>query len=259
MRRKAVKQSIYLRLLIFTLLCRCSFLSCITTENSASANALSGITILSVSPADFSLSPVIGKSGICFSWHQPFGVKDISVYGLHSAFPIKPLLIATGIDYLAHPDYRWQDEYLALSASFSAFSIGATQHLLYEKIEDQVWFTWKSDFAIAYKEKNFAGEIRCNDISSSNKALTLSAAVTAAENTTIASAYSFLPEEKDCYALASSFAVAKPILIQCSWQSAPARFGLGLKVLTGNWNLMYAVRTHTELGLTHLVDLGYAW
>jgi hypothetical protein len=259
MRRKAVKQSIYLRLLIFILLCGCSFLSCITTENSASANALSGITILSVSPADFSLSPVVGKSGICFSWHQPFGVKDISVYGFHSAFPLKPLIIATGIDYLAHPDYRLQDEYLALSASFSAFSIGATQHLLYEKIEDQVWFTWKSDFAIAYKEKNFAGEIRCNDLGSSHKALTLSAAITAAENTTFASAYSFKQEEKDSYALATSFAVAKPFLIQCSWQSVPARFGLGLKMLTGNWNLMYAVRTHTELGLTHLVDLGYAW
>jgi len=32
-----------------------------------------------------------------------------------------------------------------------------------------------------------------------------------------------------------------------------------LKVLIGKLNLMYAVRTHTELNLTHIVDLGSAW
>ena len=65
------KQYIHILSVTFILFCSNPFLFSVTTENSASANALSGITMLSASPADYTLSPVIGESGICFSWHQP--------------------------------------------------------------------------------------------------------------------------------------------------------------------------------------------
>ena len=256
---KTGKQYIYLLSVTFILFCSNPFLFSVTTENSASANALSGITMLSASPADYTLSPVIGESGICFSWHQPFSISDINVYGLHSAFPVKPLIVATGIDYLAHTDYSWLNEYLALSTSFSFFRIGATQHLIYEKIADQSWYTWDNDFALSFQNKRFGSEIRGNNIRTEERTFTLSANFNANENSSFATSYSFRPKEKDSYSLATSLAIAKPLIIQSSWQSEPARFGLGMKVLIGKVNLMYAVRTHTELDLTHIVDLGSAW
>lgn len=235
------------------------FLAAATMDNSASANALSGITILSTSPADYLISPLIGTTGICLSWQQPYGINNLNLYGLHSAFPIRPVILATGIAYLDHPDYRWQDEYLALSASFSGLRLGITQHLIYEKIEAESWLTWYNDFALAYQKKGWGAEIRGNNIQTEDFALTFSGSIPANETTLISPAYTFREKAKDSYCLATSFIIAKPLSLQCSWQNEPARFGLGMKVLIGNINVMYAVRTHTELGLTHIVDLGSAW
>ena len=259
MRCKTRKQYIHILSVTFLLFSLNPILFSLTTENSASANALSGMTILSASPADYTLSPLIGESGICLSWHQLYGISDINFYGLHSAFPVKPLILATGIDYLAHQDYRWQNEYLALSIKLSSFRLGATQHLIYEKIEDQSWYTWDNDFALSFQNIRLVSEIRCNNIRTEEKTFTLAAAFNANENSSFAASYSFRPKEKDSYSLATSLTIAKPLIIQSSWQNEPARFGLGLKVLIGKLNLMYAVRTHTELNLTHIVDLGSAW
>ena len=130
---------------------------------------------------------------------------------------------------------------------------------IYEKIADQSWYTWDNDFALSFQNKRFGSEIRCNNIRTEERTFTLSANFNANENSSFATSYSFRPKEKDSYSLATSLSIAKPLIIQSSWQSEPARFGLGLKVLIGKVNLMYAVRTHTELDLTHIVDLGSAW
>ena len=79
------------------------------------------------------------------------------------------------------------------------------------------------------------------------------------ESSSFSSTYSWRKNDRNNYCLATSFAIAKPLLLQCSWQNEPARFGVGMKVMLGKMSVMYAVRTHTELGLTHIVDLGSAW
>ncbi|HNV92418.1 MAG TPA: hypothetical protein PLN17_02645 [Candidatus Cloacimonas sp.] len=259
MRFKVGREYIVVITTMLILLCYSSYLISVTTENSASASALSGVTILSDSPADYILSPIIGSSGICLSWQQPYSIDEINIYGLHSAFKVKPIIVATGIAYLAHPDYRYQDEYLALSAEWSCFHFGLTQHLVYEKIEEQSWFTWDNDLALALQKNKIKTEIRCNHLRTEDIAVTLSAAVIANESSSFSSTYSWRKNDRNNYCLATSFAIAKPLLLQCSWQNEPARFGVGMKVMLGKMSVMYAVRTHTELGLTHIVDLGSAW
>ncbi len=258
MRLKAGKRHIFITAMLF-LLCCCPFLTAVTIENSASASALSGVTILSNSPADYLISPIIGSSGICLSWQQPYSINEINIYGLCSAFKVKPFTMATGIVYLAHPDYRYQDEYLALSTQLSCFHFGLTQHLVYEKIDEQSWYTWDNDFALAVQKNKVSTEIRCNHLRTDEMVVTFSAAVMANESSNFSSSYSWHKNENNNYCLATSFAIAKPLLLQCSWQNEPARFGIGMKVMLGKINVMYAVRTHTELGLTHIVDLGSAW
>ncbi|PKN72441.1 MAG: hypothetical protein CVU50_07680 [Candidatus Cloacimonetes bacterium HGW-Cloacimonetes-3] len=236
-----------------------SCLGAVVIEYSASANALSGITMLSQSVGDYALSPVVGITGVCSTWHQPFSNKETAIYGLHTAFPLSKFLVASGINYLNHPDYRWQDEYLSLCINHYGFALGATQHLVYEKISNDTWYNWNNDFALRYMGDTYGSEIRYIRAGTNDAAWTLSANNRLSPSTTVCSSYTWRTEGEDSYAVGSSIQIASPLLLQSSWQSEPARFGAGLKFIINRMELMYSVRTHAELSLSHSLDLGVAW
>jgi hypothetical protein len=233
--------------------------NCISTVSSASASALCGTTSLSRNPADYALSPLIGVSGFCATWQKPFSLADTNLYGLHSAFAKGVMQFATGLNYLGHPDYRWQDEYLGLSLNLYGLKIGATQHLIYEKIGQESWINWDNDYAIALQSETYGSEIRYNNSRSDAASLTLSATSELSSSYRICSAYTWRKHERGCYTLASVYQVAKPLQLQSSWQSEPGRFGFGFRIDLGKLNLNYAVQTHPELSLTHSLDIGSAW
>jgi len=235
------------------------FAVAITAEYSASANTLSGITMLSQSVSDFALSPVIGITGVCSTWHKPFSNPETSIYGIHSAFPTANFIIASGINYLNHSDYRWQDEYLSISIHHSGFALGATQHLVYEKIANDSWYNWNNDFALRYMGETYGSEVRYTSSGSEDAAWVLSAQNKLSPSTTVCSSYTWRKDGDDSYAAASSIQIASPLLLQTSWQSDPARFGMGLKFIINKLELMYGIRSHPELNLTHSIDLGYCW
>lgn len=231
----------------------------LTPLSSASASALNGIILLSDNPADFALSPLLGVSGFSASWQRPFGLSGTDLLGLHSAFGKGIINYATGLVYLANQNYRWQDEYLALGVNLGGLKAGATQHLIYEKIEKDSWFTWDNDFALAAESGDYATEIRYNNARSADATLTLSAASGLQKAASFCSAYTWKKGSRGSYSVASVFRVAEPLQLQCSWQSDPGRFGFGILVLVGRIKLNYAVQTHPELNLTHSLDLGSAW
>lgn len=228
------------------------------TEYSASANSLSGITLLSTTNADYILSPVMATTGFSSSYHKPFGDGDSSIYGLHTAFSNANFIIAGGLAYLSHPDYRWQDEYLCLSYNVGGFTLGATQHLMYEKIAENSWYNWDNDFGLAYRGDEVATELRYLRVRGDDAAFILSASRKIGVST-ICTSYTWRKSEANSYAVGTSTVLAAPLLLQSSWQSEPARFGLGLKFYIGGIDLMYGIRTHPELNLSHSLDLGYSW
>lgn len=242
------------------LLCLCvGVLHAKMSEVSASSNALSGITALSESVADYASSPIIGYTGLCSTWQKPFSQTELSIYGFHTAFRSGKCIIASGLNYMQHPDYRLQDEYLSLSVYHYGFALGASQHLLYDKIGAESNYDWTNDFALGYKGDDYGSEIRYQAEGSSDAAWTLSATHKLSSAAEVCSAYTWRKLNKDSYSVASSVRIASPLLLQTSWQSEPARFGAGLKFRVSGVELMYAVRTHAELDLTHSLDLGILW
>lgn len=237
----------------------CVTLAAVLTENSASANALSGITLLSESVSDFYLSPILGSTGICATWYKPFGNTDTAIYGLHSAFLMRNVIVATGINYLDHQDYRWQDEYLSLSLNYSSLALGASQHLVYEKIGEDSWYKWDNDYGAKISSKTAAAELRYLRARSDDASLVLSASTQLNTSSSVCSAYTWRKRDKGSYAFATSYQIASPLVLQSSWQSEPARFGMGLKVIMGKLALMYGIRSHPELSLTHCLDLEATW
>lgn len=241
------------------LVCLAPVLWALGGEYSASAAALSGVTMLSESVSDFSISPVITRCGFSASWQRPFGISDATTYGLHNAVPLAPFIMATGINYLSHPDYRWQDQYLSLELAGGGFALGATEHLIYEKIGDHSWYTWDNDLGLRWESGDYGTEIRYLHCRGADAALVLSALTDFGGGTTVCSSYTWRKDAEDSYAVATSCELVPGFLLQSSWQSEPARFGLGCKFRLDRWELMYSLRTHPELDLTHSVDLGVAW
>lgn len=248
-----------LYLLLFLLLLCLAPLQALPGEYSASANALNGITMLSQSVADHAISPIIFAGGFTFSRCSPFGLSETTYYGLHNALPLGVMQVATGINYLAHPDYRWQDQYLALQLGSPTFALGATQHLFYEKIGENSWYTWDNDLAISFLQKGYGTEIRWLHLRGEDSALVLSAQTEFSSASSLCSSYTWRKNEADAYSVASSYQIADVLLLQTSWQSEPARFGIGCKFLIGSFELMYSLRTHPELDLTHSIDIGSSW
>ena len=215
--------------------------------------------MLSTSVADYSLSPLINCGGVATSWHKPFNSSDVTIYGLHTAFPTGKFFIASGINYLDHPDYRWQDEYLGFSLNYPSLALGATQHLVYEKIGEESWFTWDNDYAVKIFNQRYGAELRYQRCRTSDAAWAVSAQSCLSPTAYVSSSYTWRKHDSGTYAVATSYQIVSSMLLQSSWQSTPARFGAGVKFTLGKLGLMYGIRSHPELALTHTIDLEVSW
>ena len=231
----------------------------VTPFVSASATALGEITQLSDSPADYALSPLIAETGCCVSYLKPFSLADTGVYGVHTAFAKNPFRFATGMLYLDHTGYRWQNGYLCLALASAGWKVGLTQHLVYERISQESWFTWDNDYALGYENKAYGMELRYNNAHSSDAAFSLTGSTRLDPSAKMASTLTWQNGEPLYYALASVYQIAKPLAFQTSYQSEPSRFGCGIKIAVEGYRLQYAVQTHPELSLSHAVDLGFSW
>ena len=243
---------------LFALLACC--LGGVAGEDTASANALSGITLLSTSVSDFSLSPTIPATGIAFSYHLPFSLAPASVYSLQTAQALGPLLANCGASFLGNEDYRWQSYQLGLALHYEELSLGGTGILLYEDFDGLAsYHSWTGNLALSYRGSDYGSEIKLLRLGQPDRELQLSASSRVVPGVMVASTYVFSGLQEDSYRFASSYEFGKLLQLQLSWQSAPARFGAGLKACIGSGELMYAVRTHLDLRLSHSLDLSCRW
>lgn len=230
------------------------------TEESASANALSGITFLSDNVADRYLSPIICSTGVDFSYHYPFGDTDAGVIGFHNAFRYGIVNTAVGFSLLSHPDYRWQDQYLSLNIGSPELALGYTQHLLFERIgEDDAYYTWSGDVGLGFQGDIYGTEIRYIRMGTSDAQLHLTASTRIAEDVMVATDYVYSKRYRDSIRCATSYDIAGVLRLSTSWQDEPPRFGFGIGLRLAHGNITYAVRSHPRLDLSHCFDIGFSW
>jgi len=235
-------------------------LNAIITLDTASTNALSGITILSNSIADFALSPNISNTGIAFSAHIPFGMTDCTVYCLNTATQFNPFILSTGIAHLDQGDYRNQDYFLGLAFHYKNLTLGYTEHLQYEKISTgNSYHTWLSNVALTYSCPEYGAEIKSLHLTSSDEEWHISAMVKIIDEVYGAGSYVYIPNYEDNYRIATSIKLNEPLSLLVSWQNTPSQFGMGIKLKIKRGELTYAIRTHSELNLSHSLDLGFNW
>jgi len=230
------------------------------SEETASANALSGVTALSFSPADRILSPLVLGSGTVFTYHLPFGDGDTQVWGFHNGSRLSIGHSGFGVSWLSHPDYLWRDHYLSYALGSGDFALGYTQHLLYESFSSgESYYTWSGDLGLGFYGGDYGSEVRWLRIGSEDAQWHFTAITYLSEYSSIATDYVYQEHGKDSVRAASSIGISDLFAIQTSWQSDPPRFGFGTRLKLSYGTFMYAVRTHPEMGLSHSVDVGFTW
>jgi hypothetical protein len=247
------------------LTCLCLWLSAasvsaVITEDSASASALSGVTLLSGSVSDFALSPTIPATGASFSYHLPFSMTRGGVYALNTASFAGPCILSGGAGFIEEENYRLQDFHLGAAYHYETLSAGYTQHLIYERIStNDSWFTWASDVALSYRGEDYGSEIKWLHIGQQDAQIHFTASRGVIDGVICSGTYVYAPHEDDRYVFATSCELGGLFTLQSSWQNDPARFGIGLKFIFRSGEIMYAVRTHPELSLSHSLDIGFRW
>lgn len=235
-------------------------LNAIITMDTASINALSGITIISNSVSDFALSPNISTTGIAFSAHIPFGMTDCAVYSLNTSTQFNHFILSTGIAHLDQSDYRNQDYFLGLAFHYQNLTLGYAEHLQYEKISTgNSYHTWLCNAAITYSCPEYGAEIKSLHLTSSDEEWHISAMVKIIDEVYGAGSYVYVPNYEDNYRIATSIKLNEPLSLLVSWQNTPSQLGMGIKLKIKRGELTYAIRTHPELNLSHSLDLGFNW
>ncbi|HOY84789.1 MAG TPA: hypothetical protein PLQ80_05800 [Candidatus Syntrophosphaera sp.] len=234
-------------------------LGALIPQNTASANALAGITLLSQSVADFQLSPALPFTGIAASGHLPFSAPEAGTFSLSAAHKLSFLVLNAGASHSGDADYSLQDFRLGLGINLGGLSAGYAQHLILESASTGSYQSWCGDAVLAYRSPGYGYEARLLRIGREDTELHLSVSTAIVQGIEAATSYVYTPAGPDGYRLATSIEVTDNLLLQSSWQSSPNRFGAGLRFQLKGWDLMYAVRTHPDLRLSHSLDLGYSW
>jgi hypothetical protein len=250
---------ILLLLLLMTVIGAVTYLDAVVIESTASLSGLNGITMLSSNPGDHAFSPLIGSRGISYSLCNNFSTALANVYGLGVSDRAGIFHLASGIRLQNAEDFRWQDQYasVAVMDPGNHVGIGATLHLDYLKAGNSPSaYNWSWDAACKADWGDYGMEFRLIRMDSEDRQLHITAVSRLYSDMAVATTYIWGKNGYASLRTASSYTITDDIVMQTSWQSNPSRFGAGLQIRFDNLNLGYAIRTHSELDLTHCFDLG---
>jgi hypothetical protein len=257
---KANWLSINVKYLAILLLLTCIPLTASVGEYSAMANALSGITLLSDSVADYAISPVMAQKGLSTFYNRPFNSSELTILGLHNAVGRKNIFVGVGTTYLHHEDYVKHEPYLNLNYRFHGLGIGATGHMMYDSVKGEDGeFDFAYDLGAAYIRGDYGLELKLLRGDSADEQLAFGMKAALSPEVTTALGYVKEKNHDDYFRFGIAAELHEYVSLYGSWQNEPNRFGMGVQLNLDSWSVMYSVRTHTALDPTHAISLDIYW
>ncbi len=235
-------------------------------DKSAIHNATSGIALIYDSPSATSINPALCNPGIETSATYLFGLKELPYYNLHSAYKIKSFGLYLGNFYLDHEFYKENILNFALNYQLSNLSCGLSLRYLSNKVENyhndsSIIF----DLGLTWKINNISSALAVKNISQSTfieeKLPTVYLYESCYQVTDKSKIAVGLEKEDDfnfCFKLAARYDIFKLMSILSSYQFNPDRIGVGMVFNVFKFSIVYSVRTHQYLDLSHYISVGYA-
>ena len=240
-------------------------------DKSAIHNATSGIALIYDSPSATSINPAFNPAlcnpGIETAATYLFDLKELPYYNLHSAFKIKSFGLYLGDHYLDHEFYKENILNFALNYRLSNLSCGLSLRYLSNKVEN--YHNDSSlifDLGLAWKINNISSAIAVRNITQATfieeKLPTVYLWESCYQVTDKSKIAVALEKEDDfsfCFKLAARYDIFKLMSILSSYQFNPDRIGVGMVFNVSGFSVVYSVRTHQSLDLTHYISVGYVF
>lgn len=225
--------------------------------------AASGLTALTDSPANASLNPASGETGISVSTSFLYSMQALNQYDLASLIDYGNLSFFTCWQTLNNQDYLRNDFSIGSRWNFETFRIGIGFKLLYDDIPDYGGFKEHIIYAgTRFKHKQFLFDLASSqNLTKKNSALQTSNQVDfsfsyqTGESYSLSSGFSAAEKQQVDVKFGCKYDIAESFAIIVSWSSEPGRFGFGTVFNMNNLALVYALQTHPELDWTHSVGL----
>jgi hypothetical protein len=229
-------------------------------EHTATANALNGITLLSDSVADYAISPTIGQTGVATFYNRPFNMSEIAILGFATAASRNRFIFAGGSTYLHHSDYSWHNPFLSGSYHYYGIALGVSGHMVYDSVKDEdSEYDFSYDLGAKYSHKDYAAELKYLRVGSADEQLVISMKASLSEGVYTATSYVYETGGKDYFRAGIQTEINQYLSVYGSWQNEPNRFGLGARLGIEPWSLMYSLRTHPQLDVSHALALQRDW
>ncbi len=233
-----------------------------TLPISAALNSANSLLLLQDSPSNQKICPAIISNSVETSYLELYSDKDLCFYSLDIGKQFKFMNFGLGISSLNHPIYKENTANFAISKKILMIHFGTSFSYISTKINSKEEKSSSLSFGIKTEQNNWASQFSINKISllkSDDKEMeiNLENSYKITKNTKI-SVGLFKENSFDFsfrIGLAQEF--SKYLTLISSYQYLPDRFGMGMTFHLQKIYIIYGIRTHQELDLTHALSIGY--
>ena len=232
---------------------------------SAVHNAVSGLSLIFSSPATAAVNPANISSGLETSATYLFNLRELPVYNLHFGYQFGSFGIHMGNSFLNHKLYR--ENLLEFTAAYrwKSFAAGFGINRLSVAVTDyESEAAIKFDAGFLYENRKFTTGFSVLNVLQTKCENELLPVVINWESCLKVSAKGKLAigfEKENGFDFAFKFAARydffKSFSLLTGYQYNPARLGVGAVFGIGEFHLIYSVRTHQYLDLTHYISVEY--
>jgi len=254
-------------ILLLILLVKAVLLVSIDLNLPASAihNATNNLNLVYITPSSMSMNPAIGKSGLETSATYLFNLEDLPKYNVHFVYLFNKWLLHFGNSYLAHEFYKENNAMIGVNYCYKSFTIGTNLRFVNTDVEGfNNSRTVLFDSGLMWNQGPVSTAFAIRNVTQSGFDSIIFPVVFLWEScckVTDKGRFSFGLEKEDDFDFSlkasGSYDLFPILTLLTSYQYEPDRIGFGLVFKVAKLKLIYSVRTHQYIGLTHYISINY--
>lgn len=257
-----------MRLLFLLLLLHIgSILSGIDLNLPASAvhNAANNLNLIYPTPASMSMNPSVYAPGLETSATYLFNLTELPKYDLHFVLTLGDFRLYLGDTYLDHEFYLENAAMLGMNYTFSSVTAGFNLRRLSSKVEGyREAISQLLDGGISWQNGRISSSLALRNITQSKldeEKLPVFYLWESCFDISEKGRVSVGFEKQDRFDFSLKFAgrfdLFQMLSLISSYQSEPARTGIGIIFMINKFKVIYSVRTHQHLGINHYISVNY--
>jgi hypothetical protein len=235
------------------------------TYSDAQLISVSELSLLCDTPANILYQPASFNEGISASYSNPYGFSEINLIQLSLQKIFKDYALGFGSYFYNNPNISDIQIYSSFAYKYQNLQAGFSLNYYQMKVKnyssDRLLML---DLGLIWKHQNFKYAISYSNVTQSSMKGIEANSLIKFETTFEVNTYSDIgiSFEKEKYfdyryAIASSFKFYKNNKINMGFMPNPSQFTTGIEINLDNKSLIYSIRTHQELDLTHSITLKY--